>query len=264
MINRTTYFILFVFLMNVVRGQDFSRNSSHEINIGAVFRQSKDYCLNKTRYQGIGFQAGYAWKNVSPENIHDIQFDTKYSKLVNRYDILPASFYVSPELSYGYARNLTPDNSILDSYMGGQINIQPNLWYYAMWDDSHFYWFTNNNLSLYNHTYLPLKNNFIEFTLSIPIVALVSRPSARRDYKMDKSDLDYIVDKMYSNLKLQTINRFHGAKLKIGYAYRINSKVAHRIAYSFNISRIDTPDSKILVTIDHGLQMVLILDKNEE
>ncbi|MFW5852160.1 MAG: hypothetical protein ACOCWB_08050 [Bacteroidota bacterium] len=264
MTKQITYIAILVFLVNIVKGQDLTQKSSHEINLGAVFRQSKDYCLNKTRYHGIGLQAGYAWKKNSQESMHDIAFDIKYSKLTNRYDVLPASFYVSPELSYGYARNLTQVNTGFDSYMGGQLNIQPNLWYYAMWDDSHFYWFTNNNLSLYNHTQIPFNNNFLELTLSIPIVALVSRPVSRRDYKMEKSDVDYIADKMYSDLKLQSINRFQGAKLKIGYTYRINSKVAHRIAYSFNISRVDSTDSKKLLTIDHGLQMVLILDKNEE
>lgn len=241
-------------------GQDTAKvKTTIGIGMGSNQKQIKDYCLNKTLFNGFGLTGSFFLQKKTTSTINILQLNFTYNKIKNRYDFIASSFNVSPNLSYTFAIKTKPVWK-LNNYLGAKLSSGTDLSFYTMWDDSHIYWLTNTHISLYYQSQIQLRKNTLKLSTSFPLLASVSRPPSRRLNKMDKRDADYILKTIYSNQELQSLNSFQNINLRFKYQYRVGEKLSHAIEYTYNYTHNNKTSSKEIFLVEHQIKFYVIIN----
>lgn len=217
------------------------RVNSFGIGPRVSYVQVRDDILVPLRFCGPGISVLLVYERHGLVHQHTVNTRLGLAFLRDKYGFSGA--LLSPALSYRYLHSTSAKIWGGKIFVGGQFNWSLNNELFYDWDDEHLYWLTAIELGpavRYSRSVKP--DQQIHFTLSLPVVALISRPPLYRYYKIDNlTKIGFLLTKPHEDLHFALLDTYQAAQISLGYEKRRLT-----IAYTGSVAHANEPKPVIL------------------
>jgi len=203
--------------------------------------QVRDLNFNRTRYAGFepGAQLEYRFDAEGERVSASLGASSASIENGAGYPLL----LIDPLFELAWTRCIWKNASgRLKLFAGGAFESAPRLYNFEVEDPDHLNWFTSHALG-------PKLAGTFEFDdrwslsaeLTVPLVALVSRPPAEVDRDVDKPDVGYLLARAHDGAELATLNHFRGIDLEVGAELKTGDRIVHRLAWRLDAATATQP-----------------------
>jgi hypothetical protein len=216
--------------------------------------------LNNVRHKGTLFSGGFFFEKLKSKSKKRLEFFIIYNRLKSRFDPGRSSLALNMILNYRYARRVKDLTRNLTLFLGGKIGFDSHIGYYENWDDSHPYWLTSYFLGLDGIlTYKNSPSSSLDVEISIPVLALVSRPPPRFLYKVVNPKFSWLIKEIHHNLKFTSLHRHLVIYLDVVYTFGNTGKTKKRIYWKSCYLKNSLTNSRDLHVLSHTFGISILI-----
>lgn len=257
-----TIAIVLLLLMDAgaAHGQDLQSNTKDlGFAVGLVEYQTRERVLNNARHRGMLVTASFFRTRTRGASRRRFDLDITVSRIGSRFERERDSYASSLALAYSYSRRVASAARGLDVFLGGVTGVDSHIAFYENWDDSHFYWLTSYYVGLRGLVTYPVRDGRSTFvSISMPLVAIVSRPEERILYKTVNPDFGWIVSKLHDNLRLTSVHRHLSLDATVGYMIGRSDEFRLGIFWRFLFVRNIVPSSREISILNHRVGLMFV------
>lgn len=213
----------------------------------------KEKVLNPLRHRGTFVSASLFYERPRATTTNRFALELVFNPVSSRYEDGKDSFASDLRLSYRHARQLAmlrPDLRLLG---GGFIGFSSQLAYFDNWDDSHFYWLTAYSIGpTATLDYRRWPSHALSFEVSVPVLALVSRPSSPILYKTVNPEFGWIVERLHKDMQLTSLHRHRAVEATLKFT-RLNATLGRSFFWHVAYVHNDLAYSKPLSALRHSV-----------
>ncbi|MDP2040354.1 MAG: hypothetical protein Q8S14_18385 [Algoriphagus sp.] len=235
-------------------GQDADRQikerSVKSFEFRAGFVQQKESNLHDKLFNGLNYTFQYS-KTLQKKNLSHLNLSVGNSHLTTDLGEGFSSTHVNLGLDYHYLFKIYNKNN-WKIYSGLLTNLNYNIGYYWIWDESHLYWanFLSINLSQ-RYSYAFDENKHLTLSFSVPVVLFLSRPESKRDFKIDDFSILGVLESLHYKPQTKFLTESNFIKMSMEYQYQRKSKIQPFFSYTFNYLNLKTTYSNSAQSIQH-------------
>jgi hypothetical protein len=168
----------------------------------------KDEVLNPLRHSGTFVSLGFFYERPRPRSASRFDLDLVFNPVSSRYESGKDSFASALRLAYRRVRQVARPGAELRLLAGGAVAFTNQFAYFDNWDDSHGYWLTAYSIDATGTLeYTAWVGRPVSLEVTVPLLALVSRPRSPILYKSDSTDFGWIVRKLHERMTLTSLHR---------------------------------------------------------
>lgn len=244
------------------------------------YGQNSGTDVNEILVKSIEFKTGAAQQKES--NLHKKVFNgfnytfqfsrLKQSKNLSSLNISLGSSHLKTDVEYGFSSvnaSLTFDYHYLypvyskdkwNVLSGFGSNLNYNVGYFWIWDESHLYSANFLSLNLTQRiSYEVRGKRFVTMDLTVPVFLFLSRPETERNFKMDDFSFSGIMNSLHYKPELKFLTRSNFLNVSVNYQYQRNNRLQPSLGYSFNYFNLNTTYSNRAQIVQHliGLKWYL-------
>lgn len=240
----------------LLAGQELPHASSarHGFTLGVSLYEVRDEVLNGLRHRGPSISAGLFRERVSDEAMRRIEVSFAFAPLADRYSPDRSSLLFQPAFDLRYVRNAVQVSEDLSLFLGGTAGWISRFSFYENWDQAHAYWLTSWYLGLSAGLFRSLDNGgalFLE--MDVPLLAVVSRPPGRFEYKEFNPDLGWVLKEIHSDPRLTSIQQHTSVTATLSYLRPGGGFLGHRIFWQTAFTSNRLPNSRPFTALTHTL-----------
>jgi hypothetical protein len=211
------------------------------VEAGLTSLQLKDKVLNPLRHSGTFVWLGFFHERPRAASASRLDFQALFNPVASRYESEKNSFAANLRLAFRHAREVTTVGPDLHLLLGGTAEFFSQVAYFGDWDDSHAYWLTAYSLGPSGIVdYRRWEGQSLTLQVSLPVLALVSRPAAPILHKVDNNEFGSIVAKLHENLSFTSVHEHLSLDATARYtrhSARLGRSLFWRISYLHNSMR---------------------------
>jgi hypothetical protein len=211
------------------------------VGLGAWSPQVRDDVVAPLRYQGTGarLQLGYAHSGERAR--HEVEFGFSGTPLRDRYG--NGALALGFGAGYEYLHLLSRSPGTGDWLLGGRLRWDMAIQWYAQWDEEHLYWLTTYDLGpAVVHDLRLAHGHRLTTQLTLPLVALLSRPPAHRFYKTDDlGDVGYWFTKSHEHAGFASLPAYAAVSLRVAHRFTVSRHWRFETAYEIEYRRASDP-----------------------
>jgi hypothetical protein len=239
-----------------VAGQESARGASfrYGFTLGVSLYEVRDETLNGLRHRGPSISAGLFREGISEKAAHRLELSFAFAPLADRYSPDRSSLLFQPSFDFRYARKAVQLSEDFSLFLGGTTGWNSRFSFYENWDQAHAYWLTSSYLGLAAGLLRPLDNGgalFLE--MDAPLLAVVSRPPERFEYKEFNPDLGWVLKEIHSDPRLTSIHEHTSVTATLSYLRPGGGFLGHRIFWQTAFTSSRLPDSRPFAALTHTL-----------
>jgi hypothetical protein len=235
------------------KGPDGFR-TRYGFTLGIAWYQARDNVLNSIRHQGPSILAGFSREGVSDGAIHLAGLSFAFAPLTDRYSPDRTSLFFHPTLEIRYVRKVAQLTDELALLLGGTTGWSTRFSFYENWDQAHGYWLTSSHLGLAGSLLRSMGNgNTLQLDMDAPLLAAVSRPPERFDYKEVKADLGWMLNQIHSDMQVTSLNEHTALRARLSYDRKGGGILVHRFFWETEYTSTRLASSRPLTTLTHTL-----------
>lgn len=223
------------------------------VALGWVEYAVRDQALNPLAHQGRLASLGLQREISDARTTRRFDAEIGAAALNSRFETGWSSLATDLRLAYRRAVEVARPDPELSVRLGGALDATSHMSYFSNWDDSHFYWLTAYSAgldALVEHRRRDGARLSLEARL--PLVAWVSRPEARIDYKVVNLEAGWIVRKLHEDLSLVSVDRHLALDVALRYQ-RPSGRWGRTLFWQFMYVRSDIETSAGLDLLRHTL-----------
>jgi len=196
------------------------RKNAFGIGPRISYVQVRDDILVPLRFSGPGLSLLLLYERRGLVHQHKVDVSVGLALLRDRYGFSGA--LLSSSVGYRYLRSLWDNTLGGNICLGSKLNWSLNNEFFYDWDDEHLYWLTTIELGPALHYSRSMKKERqIHLTLSLPVIALMSRPPLYRYYKTDDlTKVGFLLTKPHEDLHVVSFDKYQAAEISFGYEMR--------------------------------------------
>jgi hypothetical protein len=223
--------------------------------LGLPYLQVRDDGLRPLRWGGPGGALHLGWQSAG-EAVHRVTLDLPVAFLQTRY--AHEGLALTPRLAYSYLRPVASLGNAGALWVGGQLQGQLALHYFEQWDEEHLYWLTSYDAAARAAWALPLgPAHQLSAAVAVPLVALISRPPATRDNKIDDlKNPGAWLSMAHQGLSPAFAPEHLAVQAELTYTRALSASWHAQAAYDFQFRRTREPRPAAL--LGHHLQLRLV------
>lgn len=224
------------------------RVKSIEFRTGFV--QQKEGNLHNKVFNGINYTFLYS-NTLQKKNLSLLNIAIGNAHLKTEIEKSFSSALVNIDLDYHYLFKVYQKNK-WEIHSGIGSNLNYNIGYYWIWDESHLYWanFLSLNFSQ-RFSYETNNNNRIVLDFSVPLFLFLSRPENERNYKIDDFSFSGIINSFHYQPETRFLTNSNFINISMEYRYLRKNSFQPFLSYSFNYFNLETPYSNSAKSIQH-------------
>jgi hypothetical protein len=221
--------------------------------------EARDDLVCPLRWDGPGLGLELTYDRIAPRSRHQVRLAPTLGLLTNRYGHRAAGMGL--RLTYSLLRRAARPDSRGTTYLGALVRWDTRPHVYVDWDEEHLYWFTAYELAPAAQHELRLSaRQQLKLRFALPLLALVSRPPAHRQYKAD--DLlhpGFYISKPGERMQLASWNEYFAVTTGIDYELRLSRSWQLGFGYEFDYRRFMEPravrilSNSLSARIAHGI-----------
>jgi hypothetical protein len=246
-------YLILLSLSSYSYGQQFDPQIEEKratIEFRTGFVQQREGNLHNKVFNGINY-AFYYSKTKQKKNLTNLNLIVGNSHLKTNIEDGFSSALATIALNYNYLFKVY-EKSKWEIHSGFGSNLNYNIGYYWIWDESHLYWANFFSLDFYQRfSYETNKNNRIILDFSIPVFLFLSRPENERNFKMDDFSFSGIMSSLHYKPEAKFLTSSNFLNLSIEYQYTRKNKFQPFLRYSFNYFNFKTTYSNSAQSIQH-------------
>lgn len=248
------YLSILIVLSSYSYGQKFDSQIKKKrvkpIEFRTGFVQQKEGNLHKKVFNGMNYTFRYS-NTLQKKNLYHLGLEVGNSHMKTDIEDGFSSVLVNIGLNYHYLFKIY-HNSKWKIHSGIGTNLDYNIGYYWIWDESHLYWSNFLSLNLSQRIlYKANKYNHIIMFFSVPVFLLLSRPEQERNFKIDDFSFSGIMNSFHHKPEAKFLTNSFFINLSIEYQYKRKSKFQPFLVYSFNYFILKTTYSNKVESIQN-------------
>lgn len=213
----------------------------------------KDEVLNPLRHSGTFVSLGFFYERPRPTGASRFDLDLVFNPVSSRYETGKDSYASALRLAYRRVRQVARPGAELRLLAGGGVAFTNQLAYFDNWDDSHGYWLTAYSIDATETLeYTKWVGRPISLEVTVPLLALVSRPRSPILYKSDSADFGWIVRKMHEKMTLTSLHRHRAVEATLRLS-RTGSTWGRSFFWHVAYVHNDLPHSSNLDALRHSV-----------
>lgn len=248
------YLLILITLSRYSHGQGSDShikvNQVKSIEFRTGFVQQKEGNLHNKVFDGINYTFLYS-TTLQKKNLSLLNIAIGNSHLKTEIEESFSSALVNIGLDYYYLFKVYQKNK-WEIHSGLGTNLNYNVGYYWIWDESHLYWanFLSLNFSQ-RFSYITKKNNHIVLDFSVPLLLFLSRPEAERNFKIDDFSFSGIMNSFHYQPEARFLTNSNFVMMSVEYQYQRKRSIQPFFSYSFNYFNLNTSYSNSAKSIQH-------------
>lgn len=224
----------------------------HGIEIETGINEIKENNIHHKVHRGLLFGVAYE-RMAERRNISYFRIGINYSRLKTRLEALSASVGLNLRGDYTYLFS-TGNKGRIENHTGPHGRIDYNIGFYPNWDDSHLYWANAMMAGISNSMIFNLaRERKIEFNLTLPLFAVISRPAIERDYKIDDLSASAIFSSLHRRPEGAFWDKYFSMDAEAGYVFGKKERMSHKLIYRFRYSRIRINEGDQFQNLTHSV-----------
>ncbi len=227
------------------------------VTLGIALCQNRDEVLNNVRHSGPSITAGVFLQGGSSSSMYHLGLAFGFAPLKDRYSPDRSSILFHPTIEFRYAWKAlqVADRSAL--FLGGTVGWSTRFSFYENWDQGHAYWLTSSHVGLGATLVHSLANGkALQLDLDAPVLALVSRPPKRFEYKEVNPSLSWMFGEIHKDTRLTSIREHRDVKVTIGYGSTSGGVLHRKIFWQTAFVSTRLPQSRPFTSLSHKLGFV--------
>ncbi|MGW8266084.1 MAG: hypothetical protein ACWGSQ_06930 [Longimicrobiales bacterium] len=222
--------------------------------LGVSVYQARDEVLNNLRHRGPSIMAGVFWEGMSNAAMHRMEVSFAFAPLTDRYSPDRSSLLFQPAIELRYARKAVRISEDYSLFLGGTVGWNSRFSFYENWDQAHAYWLTSSHLGLAASLVRPLDNgNAFQLDLDAPLLAVVSRPPSRFEYKEVRPDLGWVFREIHSDPRVTSIHEHTAVTATLSYLRPGGGFFGQRLFWQTAFTSSRLPSSRPFTSLSHTL-----------
>lgn len=202
--------------------------------------QTRDDLLVPLRWQGAGIGPTLAIESRQSAHWWRLEGELTLSGIANRFGHLGAALSAQ-----GRFCNLWPIASVGDTrfHLGGGWGGDSLILAPLQWDDSYLYWLTGHAVAAAAAWVMPLSAaDELAVTLDWPLLAIVSRPPAVREHKIDPMTQPWAyLPLAHTGLQVMGPHQYVAPHLGVAWEHRLSDRKAVRLSLRSGIRYVTVP-----------------------
>jgi len=191
------------------------------LGLGAPHLQLRDELTRRFRWDGLGAAVAFGFERRSPTLRHAAGLELPAVWVTNRYGAGAAALAL--RLDYTL---LLPVAELGGGHIwaGGRYRWDHALQYYVDWDEEHLYWLAAHELgpaALWERPIAP--THTLRASLSLPLVALASRPPAERTNKIDDlKSVGFLLGRPHEDMALTSLHEYVSVEAALAWEWTLS------------------------------------------
>lgn len=215
-----------------------STDNDFGFSLSATSYALKEKVLNPLRHRGTFVSAGLFYERPRATKTNRFDLELVFNPVSSRYEDGKDSFASDVRLTYRHARRAATLRPQLSLMAGGFVGFSSQLAYFDNWDESHFYWLTAYSIGpTATLDYRRWAGRSLSIEVSVPVLALVSRPRWPILYKTANANFGWIVGKMHEDMRLTSLHQHRAVDATLRFT-RLNATLGRsffwHVAYVHN------------------------------
>ncbi|UCD37617.1 MAG: hypothetical protein JSW54_12445, partial [Fidelibacterota bacterium] len=174
--------------------------------------------------------------------------------LASRYDPSRRSYAISSSFRYRRVKKAPTPIANLSYALGGGLGGDHDLVYFSKWDDCRTYWLTSYYLTMDGRLDRELtEESSCWLEVSLPVVALVSRPPDRFLDKMGRPDLAGLLGEIHDNMRITSLHEHFLGNVRLGYTVSTSRGSRRELFWQVKYARSSMPYSKTIDILTHAV-----------
>ena len=236
-------------------GQQAPRGSAARYGptLGVAFYQVRDEVLNPIRHQGPSVSAGVFREGASTDSMHRLGISFTFAPLTDRYSPDRSSVVFHPAVELRYAKKTAQLSEDLTLFLGGTMGWNTCFGFYENWDQGHPYWLTSAHLGFAGSLVHKLDDGkALQLDLDSPLVAFLSRPPERFEYKEVNPALGWVFKEIHRGLRGATFPQHKAFTATLTFL-RTSGPFLQRVFWQTAFAAARLPQSKAFTSVSHTL-----------
>jgi hypothetical protein len=193
-------------------------STRYGFSLGVALYQARDEVLNPVRHSGPSISAGVFRESVSDIALNRVRLSFAFAPLTDRYSPDRSSVLFHPAIEVRYARRAVQVSENVGLYVGGTAGWNTRLSVYENWDQGHVYWLTSSHLGVATSLVGQLDHGHsVRMDFDAPLLAVVSRPPERFEYKEVKPNLGWVIREIHGNPRITSIHEHTAVTATLSY-----------------------------------------------
>jgi hypothetical protein len=236
-------------------GQGVPRGAAtrYGLTLGVAFYQVRDEALNPIRHQGPSVSAGVFRERASTDSMHRFGISFTFAPLTDRYSPDRSSILFHPAVEFRYVRKTAQPTEDLALFLGGTMGWNTRFGFYENWDQGHPYWLTSAHLGFAGSLVRTLNDGkSLQLDLDSPLVALVSRPPERFEYKEVNPDPGWVFKEIHRDLRPAAFSQHTAVTATLTF-HNTGGRFLQRVFWQTAFAATRLPQSKPFTSLSHIL-----------
>lgn len=216
--------------------------------------QIRDGVLNPIRHRGTSLSLEFFRRGGGPATRQRLGMSVLVDPLGDRYTSGRSSTLIHLAVDFRMARKVTDIGGRTSVFVGGSAGWSTDFAFHEQWDQQHVYWLTASELGPVVSLERRLGGGHsIQLYAGMPVLAMVSRPPQRFDYREVDHGLGWMLKEIHSGSRLATPDEHFALRAGLTFSAVRDGKL--RIAFFWRTSyvRSDVPTSREVKIVNHSL-----------
>jgi hypothetical protein len=234
--------------------QDVTPGSSarYGFSLGVALYQARDEALNPLRHQGPSISAGVFREGISKVALHRVEVSFAFAPLTDRYSPDRSSLLFHPSFEVRYERKAAHLGGDMALFVGGTAGWNTRFGFYENWDQGHAYWLTSSHLNIAGTLVRNLDSgNALRLEVDAPILAAVSRPPERFEYKEVNPDLGWIFGHIHEDMRITSVHEHAALQATLTYERAGGGFPGRRLFWQTAFTSTRLPGSRPFTSFTH-------------
>lgn len=227
------------------------------VTLGIALYQSRDQVLSSIRHSGPSISAGVFLQGGSSSSMYNLGLAFGFAPLKDRYSPDRSSILFHPTIEFRYARKAVQVAERSALFLGGTVGWNTRFSFYENWDQGHAYWLTSSHVGLGATLVHSLDNGkALQLDLDAPVLALVSRPPERFEYKEVNPSLAWMLGEIHRDTRLTSMHEHTELKATVGFGGTRGGLLHRRVFWQSTFVSTRLPQSRPFTALSHKLGFV--------
>jgi hypothetical protein len=229
------------------------------IAIGMSPYQLKDNVLNKVRHAGSGFSLALSHERIRESSRSRFELSLGFNQIGSRYESERETVALATLLNYRRVRAARQFSPHLNLFLGGIAGVDSRIGFFENWDESHIYWLTSYYLGPTGVlTYSRSGASTLSLEVSLPLLALVSRPPERSLYKELDPSFSGILSYLHEDLRLTSIHQHRALDVTVRYSFGQTASLGKTLFWRLTYIHNSMPHSRDIDILSHTFGVAVL------
>jgi len=229
-------------------------NAGFGFTLAVAEYQIRDAVLNPIRHRGTSLSLELFRRGGGEDTRHRLGLSVLVDPLGDRYTSGRSSTLVHLAADLRLARKVTDIGPGTSVFLGGSAGWSTHFAFHEQWDEQHAYWLTASELGpVVSVEHRLGRGRSIQCDAGMPVLALVSRPPQRFDYREVDHSLGWMLKEIHSSSRLATPGEHLALRAGITYSAERDGRLRHALFWRTAYVRNDAPTSRAVSIVTHSL-----------